>query len=223
VSEARITKRLKVDRDAIEHAAAMIANHDGLSSLSMSALATLLDVKSPSLYAHVTGIDEVKRMLALRGLADLENALARAALGKTTGEAVRAMLFAYVDYVREHPGVYAAMIPSPPLDDEPWLAAAAKLQSTTATVLSGFEFSPEEEIHALRGIRSLAHGFAAFEGTDAFRSPVDLDESFGWLVDVFLAGLQPKVEAHASREADSATMRTRGRSARAMGRKAATA
>ena len=37
----------------------------------MSELAAALDVKTPLLYAHVTGIDEVKRMLALRGLADM--------------------------------------------------------------------------------------------------------------------------------------------------------
>jgi AcrR family transcriptional regulator len=217
------SKRLKVDRDVIEHAAAQIANHDGLAGLSMSALATVLDVKTPSLYAHVTGIDEVRRMLALRGLSDMDNALARAALGKTTDQAVRAMLFAYVDYVREHPGVYEAMVPSPPLDDEAWLAAYDKLQSTTAAVLSGFEFSPEEQVHVLRGLRSLAHGFAALEASDSFRRPVDLDESFGWLVDVFLAGLQPKDESQASSEADAATTRTRGRSARAEGRKAALA
>ena len=76
------TKRTKLDHGVIEHAAAERVNRHGLASLSMSELAAALDVKTPSLYAHVTGIDEVKRMLALRGLADMENCLARAALGK---------------------------------------------------------------------------------------------------------------------------------------------
>ena len=110
-----------------------------------------------------------------------------------------------------------------PADDAAWLDASDKLRSTTAAVLSGFGFSAEEEIHVLRGLRSLAHGFAAFEASDAFRSPVDLDESFGWLVEVFLSGLQPKTVLRATGETNAAPLRTGGRSERVIGRKAALA
>jgi AcrR family transcriptional regulator len=211
---------LRINHKVIEDSAAERVNRDGLASLSMSELAAGLEVRTPSLYAHVTGIDEIKRMLALRGLGEMENTLARASLGKTTSDAVRAMLFAYRDFVRDNPGVYEAMIPSPPADDELWLQASNRLQTTTIAVLSGFAFTAEEEIHVMRGLRSLAHGFAALEASGAFRGPIDLDESFAWLVEVFLSGLEPKFELQASREASPGTARSRGSSARASGRKA---
>jgi AcrR family transcriptional regulator len=220
VSDAPNNKRTKIDHAAIEQAAAERVNLHGLASLTMSELASDLDVKAPSLYAHVTGIDEVKRMLALRGLAAMENFLARAALGKTTTDALRAMLFGYRDFVHDNPGVYEAMIASPPAGDETWLEAAERLQTTQAAVLSGFAFTSEEEVHVLRAVRSLAHGFAALESSGAFRRPIDVDESFGWLVDVFLSGLQPKIHSKASKATSSGTRRARGRSASASARKA---
>lgn len=190
-------KRDRVDRDVVIATAADLVNRNGLASLSMGELATALGLKTPSLYAHVTGIDEVKRLLALRGLAAMETALAHAALGKTASSAVRALLFAYLEFVRTNPGVYEATFPAAPLDDLEWTAAARKIQATNRAVLAGLGLSPEEEIHLQRGMRSLAHGFAVFEASGAFRNPVDRDESFSWLVDVFLCGLEPLIGAAA--------------------------
>jgi AcrR family transcriptional regulator len=225
MSNLRSTKRVRVDRHAVEEAAAEIVNRRGLASLSMSELASALDVKAPSLYAHVAGIDEVRRMLALRGLGEIENTLARAALGKAGAEAVRAMLVAHLEYVRSNPGVYEATIPSPPRGDREWTDAADKVQATTMAVLSAFGFSEEDEIRIQRGLRSLAHGFAALEGSGAFRSSVDdRDESFGWLVDVFLAGLPSTIATKATgttKTAIAATTRATRKSVGASGRKAA--
>ena len=114
------------------------------------------------------------------------------------------MLFAYRDFARDNSGVYEAMIPSPPADDALWIEALDRLQSTTVAVLSGFAFTREEEIHVLRGLRSLAHGFAALESSGAFRSPIELDESFGWLVEVSPSpAWEPKSESQAAREPSS--------------------
>jgi hypothetical protein len=47
-----------------------------------------------------------------------------------------------------------------------------------------------EAIHALRGLRSLVHGFASLEASGALKHPVKRDESFAWLVESFLAMLE---------------------------------
>jgi hypothetical protein len=48
----------------------------------------------------------------------------------------------------------------------------------------------DEAIHALRGLRSLVHGFATLEISGGFGIPLDLDESFSRLVDLFITGLE---------------------------------
>src|SRR5271166_6529986 len=87
--------RLRVDRERLIVTAAALVNRHGLDSLSMSDLAAALGVRTPSLYSHVAGIDDVKRLLALHGLADLDGRIARTALGQSAGDAVRAVIRGY--------------------------------------------------------------------------------------------------------------------------------
>lgn len=49
--------------------------------------------------------------------------------------------------------------------------------------------SGEEAIHAARGLRSVAHGFATLEEGGGFGMDVDADESFRRLVRAFVDGL----------------------------------
>jgi hypothetical protein len=48
----------------------------------------------------------------------------------------------------------------------------------------------DDAIHAVRALRSLVHGFATLEVSGGFGIPLDLDESFHRLVDLFIAGIQ---------------------------------
>jgi hypothetical protein len=47
----------------------------------------------------------------------------------------------------------------------------------------------EAALHAIRGLRSVLHGFASLEQKGGFGLPLDLDVSFRLLVDAFLTGL----------------------------------
>ena len=48
----------------------------------------------------------------------------------------------------------------------------------------------EDGLHAVRGLRSVVHGFASLEVAGGFGLPLDLDESFRRLVEMFIGGLQ---------------------------------
>ncbi len=156
----------------------------------MSDLAHALNVRTPSLYSHVAGIDDVKRLLALHGLAELEQGAARATIGKSGADAVRALLNGYRDFVRKNPGVYAATLPTPPRSDREWSGAVDRLMNTCLAALQEYELRGPEMVHALRGLRSLVHGFVSLESSGALKHPVNRDESFAWLVESFLAALE---------------------------------
>lgn len=181
---------MKVDLARIRQEAGLLANRHGLDGLSMSDLAAALNVRTPSLYSHVAGIGEVKRALALHGLAELERRAARAVIGKSGPEAVRALLDGYRDFVRKNPGVYAATLPTPPREDAEWSAAVSRLMETCMAALQGYGLHGAAAVHALRGMRSLVHGFASLEAAGALKHPVSRDDSFAWLVDSFLATLE---------------------------------
>src|SRR5689334_1036927 len=180
---------MRVDQTRILEEAVALANRNGLDGLSMNDLAQALSVRTPSLYSHVKGLDEVKRMLALHGLDLLERGSARATMGKSGGAAVKALMNAYRAFAEGNPGVYAATVPTPPRSDREWSGAVDRLMATFIAALQTYEFRGPDTIHALRALRSLVHGFVSLEGAGALKHPVERDESFAWLVDSFLSTL----------------------------------
>jgi Tetracyclin repressor-like, C-terminal domain len=137
-------------------------------------------------------------MLALHGLEELEHQAVRATIGKAGPGAVRGLLNGYRDFARKNPGVYAATLPTAPREDLERRAAADRLTQICPATLQGFRRQGSESAHALRGLRSLGHGFASLEAAGAFKGSVDRDRSFAWLIESFVAVLEdqePRIEA----------------------------
>ncbi len=181
--------RAGLDRAAVVAAAAQLADRDGLEAVTLASLAADLGVRPPSLYSHVAGQDGLRRALALSGLQELTRRLGRAAVGKAGDAALLAVAHAYRTYAHEHPGVYAATLRAPDPDDAEWDAAGEELLAIVLAVLAGYGLEGSDAVHAVRGFRSVLHGFVALEALGGFGLPLDRDESFARLVDVFMAGL----------------------------------
>src|SRR5262245_18618250 len=106
--------RAGLDAEAVVSAAARVADAEGLDSVSLARVASDLNVRPPSLYAHVGGLGDLRRRLAIRGSRELAAALQPAAAGRAGGDALRAVADVYRAYAREHPGTYAALQHAPP-------------------------------------------------------------------------------------------------------------
>lgn len=186
-------RRRGLDERVILRAAGELADRDGLERLSLARLAERLDVRPPSLYNHVAGLDEVRRGLALRAARDLAALLARAGVGLAGAEGVRAMGIAYRAYAQEHPGLYAALQRAPAPDDAELLVAAEDLLAILRAALAPWGLDERAQVHAMRAFRSLAHGFVSLEAAGGFGLPVDLEASYAYALDRFIAGLGPTV------------------------------
>src|ERR1700746_2156241 len=99
--------------ERITSAAATVADEVGLDRLTLAAVAQRCGVSLPGLYKHISGLDEVKRGIALLGGRELTSAGARAAAGGTGADARRAISAAYRAYALAHPGRYAASVLAP--------------------------------------------------------------------------------------------------------------
>ncbi len=184
-------------------AAAEIADRDGLQALSLAALAQALGVRTPSLYNHVDGLDDLRGALRLRGLAGLEAALQRSAVGRARGVALHAVAGAYRDFARAHRGLYALTLAAPTPEkgavrDAKGVAdTAQRLVDVVVSVLGGYGLERDDALHATRALRASLHGFVALEAAGAFGLPLDLDESFERLVALHDAGLSGTTEGSA--------------------------
>ncbi len=181
--------RAGLDADAVVDAAGRVADADGLDALSLARVAAELGVRPPSLYAHIGGLGDLRRRLAIRGSRELAGAMQAAVAGRSGRDALRAAADVYRRYALEHPGYYAALQRAPTHGDEEWQSAAAAIVGVVVAVLRGYELQGDAAIHAARILRASLHGFVSLEAGGGFAIPLDLDESFARLVDVVDAGL----------------------------------
>jgi AcrR family transcriptional regulator len=182
--------RAGLDRARVVMVAADLADAEGLDAVTLARVAAVLGVKSPSLYNHVDGRDGLVRGVALLGLDELAAALREAAIGRSGADGLQATAQAYRDYVKDHPGRYAAGgVTAPGPDDTDLATAGNAVLDVIRGVLRAWSLSEEDEIHALRSIRAAIHGFATLESAGGFGIKLDLDTSFARLVAALAAGL----------------------------------
>jgi AcrR family transcriptional regulator len=183
--------RARLDTAAVVDAAAALADAEGLESLTLSRLAASLGVRSPSLYAHVDGLEDLRRRLGARGSRELAVELGRAAAGRSGSDALGAVAHAYLRYGRAHPGSYAAAQRARELQgDEDALTAATAVTEVVLAVLRGYGLDGDDAVHAARTIRVALHGFVSLEADGGFAIALSLDESFERLVATLDRGLR---------------------------------
>ncbi len=187
-------QRAGLDDTIILRAAGELADADGLDQLSLLRLAERLNVRSPSLYKHIGGLDAVRRGLALLGARELAERFAHAAIGQSGADAVRAMSHAYRAFAREHPGLYAAIQRAPARDDSAMIAASDEVIAVLGLALAPWQLDETRLIHAIRMLRSLTHGFVSLEAAGGFGIPIDLEQSYDYAINVFIEGLDRDCE-----------------------------
>jgi AcrR family transcriptional regulator len=184
-----VAPKAGLDRIAVVAAAARQLDATGGREISMADLASQLGVRTPSLYNHIGGQDELRSELVLLGLRELGTRLGRAAIGKAGAPAIFALADAYRAFARERPGLYPLTQRAGDLTSAAHIAASAAVIETLSAVLAGFGLYDTAAVHTIRGFRSLLHGFVSLETAGGFGIPLSVDESFERLVQLFVAGL----------------------------------
>ncbi|WP_346355953.1 TetR/AcrR family transcriptional regulator [Azotosporobacter soli] len=181
--------RVGLDRKEIIMAAAEIADQEGLSKLTLKLVAQRLGVKTPSLYNHMEGLPELKRAMAVWGTQLLKETISEAAIGKAKAEAVLAIAVAYRSFAHQRPGLYRAIIAAPDRECVEQKEAIASLMAVIKRVLKAYALPEDKHIHAVRGLRSMMHGFVTLEMAGWFVGAVEKEESYLQLIATFVNGI----------------------------------
>ncbi len=185
-----MVKRRRLDRAQVVAAATELANAAGLEALTLAALAEKLEIRIPSLYNHIDGLAGLRREIGLKALGDLETLLTRAAAGRQGAEALQAVTEAYYAYAKENPGGYLAAQRPADASDTEMAAAGKRVVDLLHDIMRPFGLSDKETIHAVRGFRSLIHGFVSLNAAGGFGLPVDVVRSLRQALNWYLVGLQ---------------------------------
>lgn len=183
--------RAGLSRDAVIDIAAQVADRDGLTSLSLKAIAAAANVRPPSLYNHVDSLEDVHLGLRLRALEQVLQAQNAAIQARPVGEWLPALAAAHRDFATRHPGLYEATHPTAhrPDEDPEVQRLSSLILETLVEAVSPFGLTEDEAIHAVRAFRSLVIGFNLLESAGHFGMPVGIDASFDYVVELLMAGL----------------------------------
>ena len=178
--------RAGLSEDRVVEEAELLADEG--SPVTLAALAARLGVQTPSLYKHVGGADDLQRLVAIRARHELTEVLARATVGKSSGDAVDALAWAYRDWAMAHPGRYATTLRAPDPTDPVDVEISDRAITVIFDALAGYGLAGDDAIDATRYIRSMLHGFVTLIAAGAFELG-GLDRSFRRFIATLKHGL----------------------------------
>jgi AcrR family transcriptional regulator len=180
-------KRRQLNKDRVLATAVELAGESGgVGELTLTALARALDVRVPSLYNHVAGLDGLLDDLSLLAGQMLLDKIRQATFGKTGEEALRATAHAYREFAHEQPALYPLTVVAPDPNQPERVALAQEWLQMLLLTMASLGLNGDEALHAIRAYRSLLHGFVSLETAGGFKMDLNRDESFEYLLDTFL-------------------------------------
>lgn len=159
-----------------------VADRDGLDDLTLAAIAAELGIRVPSLYKHIPNLEAVVTLHAERCREQLADVMGAAIQGLSGQAAVEALANGIRTWALAYPARYGATVKGQVAGIEPSPATTRALAILMEAIGAKDEDITGESIHQARALRSKLHGFIDLELRGGFGIPVDIDESFAWLV-----------------------------------------
>lgn len=173
----------------IDAAEQILTEKGNIADISLSEVADKTGIRVQSLYAHVDGMNGLRREIALRSLDQLAHTVTDAALGRSGLTAVEAILQAQLAFAITRPGSFAATI-HPPGDDQELGDAIAAVQRPLDLVLERLGVTGPEKTHWTRLVLSSIYGYSLLSRDQQLTLPVSPESSGQYLVNVLVTQLE---------------------------------
>jgi len=178
----------QVNREKIVDTAREFIKTESVDALTLSKLASALNVKAPSLYRHVANKEALLQAVNLRTLQELLAALNFAADSEAAPTSkIMTIVRAYRQFAHANPQLYILAMTAKSGDgrpDEDIMVQMALPMQAVVVQISG----EENGLAALRGLFALVHGYVLLELNQQFQREGNLDQTFGMVVEAYLKG-----------------------------------
>ncbi len=179
-----------INNELIIETSACIVNKIGLENLSLKIIAEELNIKSPSLYNHISSLDEIKSRLMVYGWKHMEEKMLDSAIGVSGYEALRNMCYVFYDYATSNKGVFTAMLWYNKYENAEKEDATRKLFNMLFKVMKPLNISDDNINHIVRTLRSFLEGFSLLVNNNAFGNPISIKESFDVSLEIIMNGIR---------------------------------
>ena len=179
-----------VSNELIIETSASIVNRIGLENLSLKTIAEELNIKSPSLYNHVSSLEEIKQNLMIYGWKQVEEEIIDSAIGVSGYDALKNMCNAFYDYATNNKGVFTAMLWYNKYESEELENVTTKLFNIIFKVMKSLNITDDNINHIIRTLRGFLEGFALLVNNNAFGNPISIKESFDLSLEIIINGIK---------------------------------
>ena len=187
--EVNMSKNSVSDELIIE-ASVDIENKIGLNSLSLKIIVEELNIKSPSLYNHISSLEEVKQRLMVYVWKQMEEKMLDAAIGVVGYEALKNMCYAFNDYAVNNKGGFTAMLWYNKYESMEKEKATTRLFNMIFKVMKPLNISDVNINQIIRTLRNFLEGFALLVNNNSFGNPISIQESFDLSLEIIMNGIQ---------------------------------
>jgi AcrR family transcriptional regulator len=184
-----MSPRMGLTRLKIVDTAGEMADLKGIEYVTIANLAKELKIRPPSLYNHIKGFNELRTEMAVQGLRGLFHEMKLGTEGRKEEDAVQSLGASYMDFARRRPGLYESALLAPDSKNPGVQEAGNKIVGLLLEKLEYLNLSQINALHAVRGLRSMLHGFAALEQKSGFGMDLSVDESLRKMITAFLLGI----------------------------------
>lgn len=180
--------RADIDKTIIIKKAAKMANEIGLEKVTLKLLSNQLNIKPPSLYNHIKGLDDLRKEVMIYGWKQLEERVIEAAICVTGYDALEAMGRTFYKYATENPGIFNAMLWYNKFQSDETQDATKRFFSVIYKIFSTLNISQKNCDHLIRTYRAFLEGYALLVNNKAFGHPLSIEDSFEISLQVLKAG-----------------------------------
>lgn len=167
-----------------------LANIIGLENLSLKMIAEELNIKSPSLYNHISSLEDIKEKLMIYGWKQIEERMIDSAVGVSGYEALKNMCYVFYDYATNNKGVFTAMLWYNKYESIEKRHTTRRLFDVLFKIMKSLNISDDNINHSIRTLRSFLEGFSLLVNNEAFGNPISIKESFDLSLEIIMNGIK---------------------------------
>lgn len=187
---------MKTTKADVIQTAADIADKNGLSNVSLKAVAESLNIRTPSLYNHIDSLESLLREIAHNGMKTMNERMMQAAIGKIGDDAVKSVGITYLDYMIEHPGIYETIQWATWHGTEETGKIFDNYLSLLKTLALSCNFNPTNIDEILNLLTGVLHGYTTLQLRYALSRPDEVRTALSTALDTVLTGLHQKYDQH---------------------------
>jgi len=167
-----------------------IANRGGLKALTIAQLAKEFQVKPPSLYKHIKNLKEIIDELGILFMKEIIEVIQKNSFALSGEDVLKEVCRTYRAYSIINPGLYQSMQLTHVKRRTEYQTVALTLIDLIRRVIEPYKVKKKNQIHAIRNLRCILHGFIDLEIQQGFGMPDDLEKSFELSVEAYILSLK---------------------------------